>query len=125
MRDNTVLALWQNISLCPFSEVISVHEHGLHSRDTRPGQAVPHFSRLVASTIASDTESWLMIMLMMFFEHLSSLSPLVNRGREVLVLGFWADSSYDQAAGVPKRENVRRRRRPQAPGIKTRPFRWR
>ena len=90
MRDNTVLAHWQNISLCPYSEVISVHEHGLYSRDTRPGQAVPHFSRLVASTIASDTESWLMIMLMMFFEHLSSLSPLVNRGRGVLVLGSLA-----------------------------------
>ena len=90
MRDNTVLAHWQNISLCPYSEVISVHEHGLHSRDTRPGQAVPHFSRLVASTIASDTESWLMIMLMMFFEHLSSLLPLVNRGRGVLVLGSLA-----------------------------------
>ena len=90
MRDNTVLAHWQNISLCPFSEVISVHEHGLHSRDTRPGQAVPHFSRLVASTIASDTESWLMIMLMMFYGHLSSLSPLVIRGRGVLVLGSLA-----------------------------------
>ena len=54
-----------------------------------------------------ERESWLMIMLMMFFEHLISLSPLINRGRGVLVLGSLATLCFTFEQFMPYgRENI-------------------